>query len=142
MRSRRPRLSAFLILGAVVLIASILVGEKLGDRVLLQTDTRVPIAGSGITPVPVAQSTDRADASDWKRLQIVAVATDPGFPDPRVTRPPAPRPTPSPTPTARPTATPRPNPNASYTPPPLPLPLVSHTPGQSASAVPDTTIPP
>jgi hypothetical protein len=129
-----------LILGAVVLIASIFVGEKLGDRVLLQTDTRVPIAGLGITPVPIAQPSEHADAADWKRLQIVAVATDPGFPDPRVTRPPLPRVTPSPTPTARPTATPRAN--ANYTPPPLPLPLVSHTPVASETPVTDTTIPP
>jgi hypothetical protein len=129
-----------LILGALVLIVSIFVGEKLGDRVLLQTDTRVPIAGSGITPVPIVQATDHADASDWKRLQIVAVATDPGFPDPRVTRPPLPRVTPSPTPTASPSPTPRAN--ANYTPPPLPLPLVSHTPVASETPVPDTTIPP
>jgi hypothetical protein len=129
-----------LIVGAGVLIGSIFVGERLGDRVLLQTDTRVPIAGSGITPVPIVQPTDHAEAADWKRLQVVAVATDPGFPDPRVTRPPLPRATPSPTPTASPTTKPRTN--STYTPPPLPLPLVSHTPGASETPAPDTTIPP
>ena len=126
-----------LIIGAGVLVASILVGEKLGDRVMLQTDQRIPIAGSGITPVPVVQPTDHADSPDWKRLQVVAVATDPGFPDPRVTRPPPPRPTASPTPTATPTA--QPHKSSTYTPPPLALPLVSHAPGEVESEPPQPT---
>ena len=127
MRSRRPATSALLIAGAVVLIVSILIGQKLGDRVLLQTEERVPIAGVGMTPVPQVESSDRDELRNWKRLQVVAVATDPAFPDPRVTRPPTPRPTSKPSPSPTPTATPR---TSTYTPPPLPLPLVSHLPNE------------
>jgi hypothetical protein len=124
-----------LVAGAVVLLVSIVIGQKLGDRVLLQTERRVPIVGSGITPVPEADPSDRGELKNWKRLQVVSVATDPAFPDPRVTRPPAPPPaaTPRATPTARPTPTPPP---AIYTSPPLPLPLVSHEPGASETEPP------
>ncbi|HEX3549481.1 MAG TPA: hypothetical protein VHT53_03860 [Candidatus Elarobacter sp.] len=127
--TRRPGLSALLVAGAVVLLVSILIGQKLGDRVLLQTERRIPIIGSGVTPVPETEPTDQGQLKNWKRLQVVSVATDPGFPDPRVTRPPTPVPvpvTPRPTPTARPTLTPPPG---IYTSPPLPVPLVSHEPG-------------
>ena len=123
MRSRRPATSALLLAGTVVLIVSILIGEKLGDRVLLQTEERVPIAGAGITPVPQVEPSDRDDLRNWKRLQVVAVATDPGFPDPRVTRP---SPSPSATPKRR----------SVYTPPPLPLPLVSHLPTEVSTEPP------
>ena len=39
-----------LVAGAVVLLVSILIGQKLGDRVLLQTERRIPIAGSAHDP--------------------------------------------------------------------------------------------
>jgi hypothetical protein len=133
-RSRRPATSALLLAGAVVLIVSILIGEKLGDRVLLQTEERVPIAGAGITPVPQVEPSDRDDLRNWKRLQVVAVATDPGFPDPRVTRPPTPRPTARPSPSPSPSATP--TRKSIYTPPPLPLPLVSHLPTEVSTEPP------
>lgn len=133
--SRRPGLSALLVAGAVVLLVSILIGQKIGDRVLLQTERRTPIAGSGVTPVPEADASARGELKNWKRLQVVSVATDPAFPDPRVTRPPAPPPPPeTPTPRPRPTARPTPipvqqPPQTVYTSPPLPIPLVSHEPG-------------
>jgi hypothetical protein len=133
-RSRRPGLSALLIAGAVVLVVSIMIGEKLGDRVLLQTAQRIPIAGAGITPVPEAEPSDRDESRNWKRLQIVAVATDPGFPDPRVARPPTARPVPRPSPTPAPSSTPKRK--STYTPPPLPLPLVSHAPGETETEPP------
>ncbi len=88
MRNRRPQTSALLVAGAVVLLVSILIGQKLGDRVLLQTERRIPIAGGAITPVPQTQPSDNGNLRNWKRLQVVSVATDPAFPDPRVTRPP------------------------------------------------------
>src|ERR1700730_14432085 len=87
-----------MVAGALVLLVSILVGQKLGDRVLLQTEKRVPIVDAGVTPVPTADASDRTFLKNWKRLQVVAVATDPAFPDPRVTRPPTPPPPPTPTP--------------------------------------------
>lgn len=127
MPSRRPGFSALLVAGAIVLVVSILIGQKLGDRVLLQTERRVPIVGSGVTPVPVVDPSDRVFLKDWKRLQVVAVATDPAFPDPRVTKPPTPRPTPSPEPR---TPIPIPTIKAVYTSPPLPMPLASHDPNE------------
>ena len=126
--SRRPGLSALLVAGAVVLLVSILIGQKLGDRVLLQTTRRAPAALAGITPVPEADAAAHGELKNWKRLQVVSVATDPAFPDPRVTRPPTPPPppvTPRPTPTPPPPATP----HSIYTSPPLPIPIVSHEPG-------------
>jgi hypothetical protein len=122
-----------LVAGAVVLLVSILIGQKLGDRVLLQTERRVPIAGTNLTPVPETEPTAEAPIKNWKRQQVVSVATDPAFPDPRVTRP-TPRPTRAPTP--KPTVTPTPLPlqngttNSIYTSPPLPMPLVSHDPNE------------
>jgi hypothetical protein len=144
--SRRPGLSALLIAGAIVLLVSIVIGQRIGDRVLLQTERRAPIAGAGVTPVPEADPSDRGELKNWKRLQVVSVATDPGFPDPRVTRPPAPpppavTPTPRPTPTPRVTAIPEPPPQSIYTSPPLPLPLVSHEPG-TVETEPPTPPPP
>jgi hypothetical protein len=114
-----------MVAGALVLLVSILVGQKLGDRVLLQTEKRVPIVDAGVTPVPTADASDRTFLKNWKRLQVVAVATDPAFPDPRVTRPPTPRPTPTPTPH---TPEPVPTIRAIYTSPPLAIPLASHDP--------------
>lgn len=113
-----------LVAGAVVLVVSILIGQQVGDRVLLQSEQRVPLAGSVITPVPEPSATDPGNLRDWKRLQVVSIATDPAFPDPRITPPPpTPRPTPRPTPTPSATPTVRP-----YTSPPLPVPLISHSP--------------
>jgi hypothetical protein len=116
--------------GAVVLVISILIGQKLGDRVLLQTERRVPIAGSGVTPVPGAEASGHDVLKNWKRLQVISVATDPAFPDPRVTRPPAPPPPAYTPPPRRTTPVPVPTVGAIYTSPPLPIPLVSHNPGE------------
>ena len=113
-----------LIAGALVLLVAIIVGERLGDRVLrAATEQRLPLDATLATPVP---ELDATSASNWKRQQIVSVATDPGFPDPRVT--------PTPMPTQRPaqpiTAVPPPSPmpTSRYTSPPLPVPIVSHEP--------------
>ena len=129
--TRRPGLSALLVAGAVVLLISIVVGQKLGDKILLQTPRRPVLVGSGITPVPEADPSDRGELKNWKRLQVVSVATDPGFPDPRVTRPPTPPPppvTPTPRPTPRPVVPTVAPLRSLYTSPPLPIPLVSHEP--------------
>jgi hypothetical protein len=142
--TRRPGLSVLLVAGAVVLLLSILVGQKLGDRVLLQTERRTQVGAAGITPVPEADPSAAGELRNWKRLQVVSVATDPGFPDPRVTRPPTPPPPPV-TPTPRPTPTPRVTlaPLKSlYTSPPLPIPLVSHEPGVLETEPPAPETPP
>jgi hypothetical protein len=128
---RRPGFSVVLILGAVVLLVAILVGQKVGDRVLLQTERRVPMAGANLTPVPETNPTPEPPIKNWRRQQVVSVATDPAFPDPRVTRPSTPRPTPTAAPTPQPTPTPELHtPSGTYTSPPLPLPLVTHLPGE------------
>jgi hypothetical protein len=117
-----------LVAGAIVLLVSILIGQKLGDRVLLQTEQRIPIAGTGVTPVPEADAS--GEPQNWKRLEVISVATDPGFPDPRVTRPPARAATAPPhraTPIPELTLGPA---SHIYTSPPLPIPLVSHAPGE------------
>ncbi len=125
-----------LVAGAVVLLASIVVGQKLGDKILLQTPRRPVLVGSGITPVPEADPSDRGELKNWKRLQVVSVATDPAFPDPRVTRPPAPPPPVYTPPPVQRRVTPIPVPTVNvaphgiYTSPPLPIPLVSHDPNE------------
>jgi len=138
--TRRPGLSALLVAGAVVLLISILVGQKLGDKILLQTPRRPVLVGSGITPVPEADPSDRGELKNWKRLQVVSVATDPAFPDPRVTRPPTPPPPIYTLPPRRATPIPVPTvysaPRQIYTSPPLPLPLVSHDPNEVATEPP------
>lgn len=139
--TRRPGLSALLVGGALVLVVSILIGQKLGDRVLLQTARPPLIGGGGVTPVPGADAPGHDVLKNWKRLQVISVATDPAFPDPRVTPPPMPSPqpytppprhkTPAPAPTKAPTL---------YTSPPLPIPLVSHEPTEVETEPP--TLPP
>ena len=141
MHNRRPGTSVLLIAGALVLLISIFIGQKLGDRVLLQTESRTPVGTALITPVPAPEETSAGPLRNWKRLQVVSVATDPAFPDPRVTPPPTPRPPPPPpaaTPKPVPTVTPEgaPPPGGEYTSPPLPMPLVSHTPEPEGSDVP------
>ncbi|HTW86114.1 MAG TPA: hypothetical protein VMD91_18730 [Candidatus Sulfotelmatobacter sp.] len=136
--SRRPGLSALLVAGALVLLVSILIGQKLGNRALLQSEQRMPVAGLNITPVPQPSPTDPGNLHDWKRLQVTAVATDPAFPDPRVTHTPAPtpKPTPTPKPSPRPTVTVPP----AYTSPPLPLPIASHEPDENTPEPSDTPV--
>jgi len=129
-RNRRPGASLLLLGGAVILLASIAIGQRLGDRVLNQsTSRRVPIAGANATPV--AQTTNANLERNWKRLQVVSVATDPAFPDPRVTPTPIPRAPEQPTPRPTPTRSPLPPASSGYTSPPLLLPLATHAPGET-----------
>lgn len=144
MSRKRPGLSTVLVMGALVLVIAILVGNNMGGRVLRQISSRgaeaaaTPIA----TPSPGSSDSPQTRAL-WKRRQVLSVATDPAFPDPRIT------PEPEPVETARPPHrmnTPDPKhskskaestkasddpasentPNTTYTSPPLPLPIVSH----------------
>jgi hypothetical protein len=135
---------------AIVLLVSIAIGTRLGDRVLgQQIGRQVPIAGTIPTPKPEPVESGFND-SYWKRVKIITVATDPAFPDPRVT--PTPEPTPRPTPRPTPTQTPRPpsaspTPNDDYTSPPLPVPIVTHEPDNEYGTpvpgrTPDTYTPP
>ncbi|MGZ3549166.1 MAG: hypothetical protein ACXWNZ_12730 [Vulcanimicrobiaceae bacterium] len=132
-----------LALGIVVLVAAILVGERMGDRVIGQvTEKRV----ASIAPVTVTPAPDQASGPygpDWKRQQVLSAAADPAFPDPRVppvplpTVPPKPKTTPTPTPAA--SATPTPNAN-------LPIwrrlaPLPTASPAESPTATPESPSP-
>ncbi len=143
MRSRRPGTSLTLIGGALLLLVAIAVGQRLGDSVLRQaTEQRTTVSNLIMTPVPQT-SDDPFQARNWKREQVVSVATDPAFPDPRAT----PKPTPTPRPTANPTIPPPtipPTPEESlqkapvYTSPPLPIPIASHAPEETDTEPPDT----
>jgi hypothetical protein len=119
----------------IVLLAAIAVGQQIGSHTIFAVMQKRPtLPGDEITPVPDPTASDELLSKNWKRLQVVSVATDPAFPDPRVTPPPPP--TPRPVPTAPPTPKPRPTPSPPpdiYTSPPLPFPLVSHDPDESPS---------
>jgi hypothetical protein len=116
MPSRRPRTALTLVGMGVVLLAAVVVGQQIGEHTIFgATERRVEIPQIAITPVPEDTGSNEAISRNWKRLQVVSVATDPAFPDPRVTAPPPP--TPRPTPTSKPTAAPSSNPAELYTSP-------------------------
>ncbi len=123
---RRPRSSLTLIGAALVLLISIAIGQRIGDRVLSAGTDRQPTVVRPLA-TPVAEPSS-GPVVDWKRQQVVSVATDPAFPDPRVTRPPAP----SPSPTLAPTPTPKPATAAPDTAPPSPAPAASREPAQAS----------
>lgn len=117
MRSRRPRTSMALVGMGIVLLAAVVVGQQIGEHTIFgATERRVEIPEQPVTPVPGdSAGGDEAISRNWKRLQVVSVATDPAFPDPRVTPPPTPTPKPSPSP-KRPAAS---STGDLYTPPPV-----------------------
>lgn len=138
----RSGLSSVLILGALVLVVAILVGNNMGNRVLGQITSR----GSGVaTPIPIPSASGGDTVTSralWKRRQVLSVATDPAFPDPRITPEPEVSATPRPpelrrarkaTPTRSPSAgqptdaaPAEATPDVIYTSPPLPVPIASH----------------
>lgn len=143
----RAGLSSVLILGAIVLLVAIAIGNGMGNRVLGQVAGRASDVAT--TPLPLTTASPDAAGNpksfSWKRRQVLSVATDPAFPDPRITPEPTPeptvrptaRPTPRPTPTAastlpRPTSSPR---RSTYTSPPMLYPMGSHAPAQEPSPV-------
>jgi hypothetical protein len=93
--------------GAAVLLVAIAIGQRMGDRVLGQTEHTIPEVAAVITPEPYASSGPYGP--DWKRSETLSAAGDPRFPDPRI--PPQPLPTPNPTPKPVVAATPTINPN-------------------------------
>jgi hypothetical protein len=153
MNRQRWFASSLLATGVVVLLAAILIGEHMGDRVMMQTTEAQNSQNGGLAPAPlvtpVAVPTTAPYGPDWKVTQAMAAAPDPHFPDPRV--PPVPIPTlkPSPSPSPTPKWTPNPNiPIWDQTPPPAAgtgSPPASATPSASPSPVPaptlETTVP-
>lgn len=109
MSNQRNKFAGLLAIGATILLISILIGTRLGDHVIVGADGKKhDVAVDLPTPVPISSASVPPSSSKWKKSHVVAVATDPAFPDPRLT--PTPAPTPSPTPEPTPTPTPRPSP--------------------------------
>lgn len=151
-----------LALGIVVLGVAIAVGESMGDRVLGQATEKRLTNISPITITPAPNPTTAPYGPDWKRSQVLAAASDPGFPDPRV--PPVAIPTAAPAPSAAPDQrgapqgrqTPHPTPTPNLNLPiwrrtrPLPVPsaaapaagLLTPAPGSSASPAPKSSTQP
>jgi hypothetical protein len=128
MRIRRPQTSIFLLLCGVTLLVSIFVGERMGERVLKKTTETAVLVPEVTTPQAAPTVMESGPIRDWRKLRVVTVATDPGFPDPRVTKPPTPTPKPTRTPTPVPTETP-------FIVPTTPV------PGESPSATPGAPVP-
>ncbi|HET6893967.1 MAG TPA: hypothetical protein VFH72_01125 [Candidatus Baltobacteraceae bacterium] len=139
-------MTVVLALGIIVLVVGIALGERAGDRVIGQvTEKRLEsIAPVTVTPAP-AKNSANPYGPDWKRTDVMAAASDPGFPDPRV--PPVLPPTPTPVPkytlppaTPAPTATPTPNMNLPIwrraAPLPTATPVSSGSPGPVPSGSP------
>ncbi len=128
-------------LGIVVLLATIAIGERIGDRSLGtpldDSQNLVPVIA--LTPAP-SQESPRPYGPDWDSSVTLSSAPDPAFPDPRV--PPKPLPTPEPAATAGPAAPivarPTYNPNV-----PIwrqtPLPGTTPTPAAKPSASPSAS---
>ncbi len=154
----RAALSQVLIAGAFVLLVAIGVGIAMGNHVLGQVAGREPVLP---TAVPIATPSGAGpNSAAWKRISVMSVATDPGFPDPRITPEPevkrTPKPTPKPTPTPYPveylngeTPSPAPTRPAESPPPavPEPTPPAEHTvvrpvPPRSAPPGRPPTLPP
>jgi len=98
-------LTLVLVLGTAVLLLAIVIGERMGDKVLGSATERRLGGLPSIVITPAPSQTAGPYGPDWKRSQSLASAPDPGFPDPRV--PPQPLPTPVPRPS---TAPPKPKP--------------------------------
>jgi hypothetical protein len=99
------RFPAFvMIAGALILLAAIALGQRMGDRVLGEATERTLSAVPPIVISPAPAATGAAYGPDWKRSETLSAPPDPHFPDPRV--PPKPLPTPPPPPTPSPTPIP------------------------------------
>jgi len=137
----RAGFSTLLVAGAIVLLVAIALGNSMGNRVLGQVAGRLPEQATTAAPTPVESANDAASRVQWKRTQVLSAATDPGFPDPRVTPEPpqlppsrprsAPSRAPSPAP-PRDERTPAAGPSVPYTSPPMPIPLASHPAGETS----------
>ncbi len=95
--------------GIAVFLVALVLGERIGDRVLTHgtLDGAVYVPVVTVTPGPV--STGGTYGYGWSHEQVLSAAPDPRFPDPRV--PPQPLPTLPPQVVRTPGLTPTPNPN-------------------------------
>jgi hypothetical protein len=97
-----------LIAGAAVLLIAVVIGQRMGDRVMQQATEQQLQSGALPTFTPAGGSTPAAYGPNWKRSQSLSAASDPRFPDPRV--PPAPLPSALPAPPKAKLTTPQPTP--------------------------------
>ncbi len=131
----RANLSITIVAAGIILLIAIAVGNEMGNRVLGQATERGPAILATPVATPLGADADQNDPN-WRHSRILSVATDPAFPDPRVTPEPPPPPPPTRPPTAAPTPSPTPTAaaRAPYTSPPLPIPLVTPSPEASSEA--------
>jgi hypothetical protein len=87
--------------GAAVLLIAVLIGQRMGDRVIGQATEQTLQSVGPISVSPSPNASPQPYGPDWKRSQALTAAGDPHFPDPRV--PPQPLPTLPPTPKPKPT---------------------------------------
>jgi hypothetical protein len=142
----RASLSTLLLLGGFVLLIAVGIGMNMGNRVLGQIGAHVPVQPTAV-PAATDDPAGHGEVAGWKRVTVMSVATDPGFPDPRIT----PEPEIPATPKPRPKNTEAPQGDdqsgsdrqrrradeQQYTSPPLPIPLVTHTPVEQDTPGPD-----
>jgi hypothetical protein len=113
MRGRRGLIVSLLTVIAVLCV-SIFVGLGIGDRIRALATSQSAGPNALPTPVPDDAASLSPAQSGWKHIQVIAIATDPGFPDPRVTPTPLPpTPSPNPNPTQSANAAPRSMPSKS-----------------------------
>ncbi len=128
----------------MLLVVAVFFGNRMGDRVLSQVGARIDLQP---TPIPSIEPPSAGPSDErrvfWKKAQVVTAATDPAFPDPRVTppptatpRPPTPIPTPPP-PKATPTVSPSPAPTVLLT--PVPPPASGEPAAANGSAAPNAS---
>src|ERR1700722_14638721 len=86
---RRTNLAITIVASGIILLIAIAVGNEMGNRVLGQATERGPAILATPVATPVGFDPDPGDVN-WRRNHVVSVATDPAFPDPRVTPPPPP----------------------------------------------------
>ncbi len=135
MKTRR-RLALFFLVGAVVLMVAVFAGNRMGDRVIGQVGQRLELQPTIVPSIgPTEEPRDDDKRVFWKKSQIVTAATDPAFPDPRVTPPPTASPRPV-TPTPKPTdfTDNEPSVSARVTASPAPTVLLTPVPAPSQSA--------
>jgi hypothetical protein len=133
--------SIVLAAGAAVLLIAVVIGQRMGDRVIGQATEQTLQSVGPISASASPNASPLPYGPDWKRSQALAAPGDPRFPDPRV--PPQPLPTLAPTPKPRPTLPPTPTPNPNI---PIwrqkPLPSLSpSTPLPAEGASPSPTVP-
>ncbi len=86
---RRTNLAITIVAGGIILLIAIAVGNEMGNRVLGQATERGPAILATPVATPVGFDPDPG-AVTGRRNHVLSVATDPAFPDPRVTPPPPP----------------------------------------------------